>query len=114
MSKKSIVTEYMDISAFSGAPAEARHHLIFGRGMRDKAEQDGIWIPLLHSEHNLSAKGTIHQIHGNPAAEKLSKICGQLAYEKNYYHERYKGDNGLENGDPARESFFNRYGISYL
>ena len=106
---KSIVTEYEQFSVFSGSPADCRHHLVSGRGMRDKAEADGIWIPLLNREHNMSPNGTIHQIHGNPAAEKLSKIAGQLAFEKEHYRQLL----GLQD-DPAREAFRKRYGISYL
>lgn len=53
--------------------------------------------------------GGIRQIHNNSAAEKLSKIAGQLAWEKEYYHKLY----GYEN-DPAREAFRKRYGRSYL
>lgn len=112
---KSILTEYEDISIFSGRPAECHHHLLFGNGIRKLADEDGLWVGLLHSEHNLSPQGTINQIHGNPAAEKLSKICGQLAFEKKYLadflREQFKFD-GVET--KAREAFRNRYGESYL
>jgi len=105
---KSIVTEYEDISAFSQAPAECRHHLVYGRGLRELADQDGLWIPLTHSEHNMSPNGNLYQIHGNPVAEKLSKIAGQLAWEKHTII--ISGCNEHE----ARQFFRNRYGISYL
>lgn len=112
---RSILTEYEDISVFSGKPAECKHHLLFGRGIRELADKDGLFIPLVHAEHNLSPQGTINQIHGNPAAEKLSKICGQLAYEKHwiveFIHEHFKYD-GME--EKAREAFRDRYGESYL
>lgn len=68
---------------------------------------NGIKIPVCDDEHNMS--GGIRQIHNNSAAEKLSKIAGQLAWEKEYYHKLY----GYEN-DPAREAFRKRYGRSYL
>lgn len=105
---KSIITEYEQFSVFSGTPADCRHHLLFGRGHRNLAEADGVWIPLMNREHNLSSNGTIHQVHGNPAAEKLSKIAGQLAWEKEYYRKQLGED------DPAREAFRGRYGKSYL
>ena len=105
---KSIVTQYEDISAFSGAPAECKHHLIFGVASREIADQDGIWIPLTNAEHNLSMMGTINQIHGNPAAERLSKIAGQLAWEKHYIAEHQVGE--IE----ARARFMKRYGKSFL
>ena len=112
---KSILTEYEDISIFSGRPAECHHHLLFGNGIRKLADEDGLWVGLLHSEHNFSSNGLIYQIHGNPAAEKLSKICGQLAFEKHYIaeflREHYKFD-GIE--EKAREAFRKRYGVSYL
>lgn len=81
---KSILTKYEDISVFSQKQANCRHHLVYGRygSLRDFAEREGLWIPLENSEHNMSSKGTINQIHGNPIAEKLSKMLGQVAYEK--------------------------------
>ena len=39
---KGIVTEYNDYCVFCGKPTEAQHHLIWGKGNRDKAENDGI------------------------------------------------------------------------
>ena len=105
---KSNLTQYEDISVFSGYPAQCHHHLIFGRGLRELAEEDGLWIPLTNAEHNMSRDGLTHQIHENSAAEKLSKIAGQLAWEKHAI---------LEFGysvDEVRDAFRNRYGISYL
>lgn len=52
-------------------------------GIRQLADDDGIWIPLLDEEHNASKKGIKFQVHENPAAEKLSKMCGQLAWNVN-------------------------------
>lgn len=110
---KSIVTEYEDISAFSGAPAEARHHLIFGRGLRELAEADGLWIPLTHAEHNMNPFGQRWQIHENAPAEDLSRMVGQLAWEKHYIAtKRELPFEGIER--EAREAFRERYGISYL
>ena len=109
----SIITKFENISSFSGEPAECRHHCLFGRGIRDLAETDGLWIPLKNCEHNMSSKGTIYQIHGNPAAEKLSKMVGQLAWEKHYIAEKYSlpfDDVETE----AREAFRERYGKSFL
>ena len=109
----SIITKFENISAFSQGPAECIHHCIFGRGLRELADEDGLWIPLMNCEHNMSSKGTIYQIHGNPAAEKLSKMVGQLAWEKHYIAEKYSlpfTDIEAE----AREAFINRYGRSWL
>lgn len=119
MSKKSIVTEYTDISAFSGQMAQCRHHLVYGRGLRELAEIDGLWIPLLHSEHNMSNSGIQYQIHSNAAAEKLSKMLGQMAWEAQYLAEKLT-DKVIPQQtvhdwrEEARQKFRKRYGISYL
>ena len=109
---KSRVTEYVQFSAFSGAPAECQHHLIFGQGRHKLADVDGLIIGLLNKEHNVSSQGTINQIHENPAAEKLSKIAGQLAWERNYLIDKYGDFDELSH--ECREAFRRRYGESYL
>ena len=108
---KSVLTKYEQYSVFSGCPMESWHHLVFGNGMRDLSEYYGLKIPLLHKEHNMSSKGTINQIHGNPAAEKLSKMLGQVAFEKEYYRKLVCGKS---DNDPAREEFRKIFGKSYL
>lgn len=105
---KSIVTEYTNISAFSQNRRECDHHLIYGSGLRKLADEDGLTIPLTNREHNLG--NDTEKIHGNQAAEKLSKMLGQLAYEKEFYKKAL----GAGEEDPAREAFRKRYGISYL
>lgn len=109
MKHKSIVTEYTEISAFSGVPAEQWHHLIWGDNgaKRTKADEDQLILPLTADEHTTGKQG--ERVHGNPAAEKLSKFVGQLAWEKEYYRKKAKAD-----GDPARDEFRKRYGKSYL
>ena len=110
---KCILTEYTELSAFSASPKECIHHLIPGNGLRKLADEDGLVIPLTNYEHN---RGPIEErIHGNIAAEKLSKMLGQVAYEKEYYRSLLEAVDELEKGeDPAREVFRRRYGISYL
>ena len=105
--RNSIVTDYEDISAFSEQPAECHHHLLFGRGMRKLADEDGLWIPLTNREHNMSPF-LIEQVHQNVAAEKLSKMLGQVCWEKHYI---------AETGCTEQEAmarFLKRYGRSYL
>lgn len=120
MGKRSIVTRYENFSTFSGSPMECIHHLLFGRGVRNLADDDGIWIPLLNAEHNMSSKGIKYQIHENPAAEKLSKIAGQLAWERKYLADRLAECEGVGHQssedwmDEAREAFRRRYGESWL
>lgn len=54
MSKtKSIVTEYDGICFFCGKTAECEHHLLFGNGIRELAEQDGLKVPMCNKCHNM-------------------------------------------------------------
>lgn len=111
----SIVTEFINIDAFTGQPAECNHHLIFGHGMRSKADEDGLILPLTHFHHNMSDMGVKWQIHDNPAAEKLSKMLGQAIWEKEYYRGQIIDKPLWEAGsDPARLEFLKRYGEAYL
>lgn len=107
-STKSILTDFMGISAFSGSPAECMHHLIFGISNRNLADTDGLILPLTNAEHNLSPYGTIYQIHDNPAAEKLSKMLGQMAWEKHHIAETRCSE------EEARAHFIKRYGRSFV
>lgn len=99
----SIITTNEGICAISGRRATAKHHVVFGTGRRQLAEEDGLWIPINDEVHNMGK----YAIHGNPTAEKLSKMLGQLAFEKHWVA---KGDTE----DEARERFRARYGRSYL
>jgi len=94
---KGIVTSYSGICFFCGNPAECEHHLLFGKGIRPLAEEDGIKVPSCNRCHNIGM--VKERIHDNPMAEKLSKMLGQAIYEK-------------EIG--TREDFRKRYGKSYL
>lgn len=94
---KGIVTDYKGICFFCGKPAECEHHLLFGKGIRPLAEEDGLKVPSCNGCHNI---GMIKErVHDNPMAEKLSKMLGQAIFEK-------------EIG--TREDFRLRYGKSYL
>lgn len=94
---KSILTEYERYCIFCGKPAECNHHLLFGQSIRPLAEADGIKVPVCNNCHNMA--GGKNQLHENPIAEKLSKMLGQMAWEKQY---------------GSREDFRKRYGQSYL
>ena len=114
--KKSIITDYEDISAFSGAPAECTHHLIYGRGLRELADEDGLTIPLTNAEHNMNPHGQRWQVHENAPAEALSRMLGQVAWEKEYIAKTLTKTEALKEilYKEAREEFRKRYGISYL
>ena len=103
---ESIITEYTNISVISGLPKECTHHCIFGNGRHKLADKDGLTIPMTHAEHNTGK----YALHENSTAEMLSKILGQLAWEKEYISQRTETDLRKE----AREAFRKRYGESYL
>lgn len=85
-----MVTEYECICFICGNAASEIHHLVFGRGMRKLADEDGLTAPCCNRCHKA--------IHEELRMGKMSKICGQLLYEKTH----------------TREEFRKRYGRSYL
>ena len=102
---KSIVTEYSGICFCCGRPATEEHHLLFGGSVRRLAEEDGIKVPCClycHTQNDVK-----NRIHDNPMAEKLSKIAGQLAWEKHAVAQ------GMTEAG-AREVFRKRYNSSLL
>lgn len=92
-----IVTEYAGYCVFCGKPTNEEHHLVFGNGRREMAEQDGLKIPCCSGCHTMNRN--VQKIHGNPMAEKLSKMLGQAVFEARI---------------GSREDFRKRYGVSYL
>lgn len=98
------------ICEICGAPAECEHHLIFGISMRKLADQDNLKIKLCNSCHNMS-RMTDCKIHENPMAEKLSKMLGQVIWEKRYIEEM-SVPKTLKND--AHKAFMDRYGRSYI
>lgn len=97
--------KYSHICAICGRECASKHHLIFGWSNREFADADGLWIPICDYCHNTG--GGKHQLHENPIAEALSKMLGQMAYEKKAVAR------GLSEGK-AREEFMKRYGRSWL
>ena len=102
---KGIITKYNEYCMLCGKPTTTQHHFLFGRGERQLADEDGIKGPVCDDCHNIGE--LIKRIHGNIAAEKLSKRVGQLAWEKHAVAE------GMTE-DEAREAFRKRYKRSYL
>lgn len=113
---KGIVTEHDTICFICGRAAEAEHHLIFGTAGRELSEKDGLKVPICNNCHNMGE--ATKRIHGNPMAERMSKIIGQLAWEKDYLLANVTGvcDEADEKRvtKEAREGFRKRYGVSYL
>jgi len=79
---KSIVTEYQEICFFCGRQAEGEHHLIFGTAGRELSEKDGLKVPTCNNCHYMGEP--LNRVHGNPMAEKLSKMLGQAVWERNW------------------------------
>ena len=79
---KVIETDYPEICFICGRPSEAEHHLVFGTAGRELSEKDGLKVPVCNNCHNMGE--ILKRIHGNPMAERMSKIIGQLAWEKEY------------------------------
>ena len=69
-----------------------RHHCIFGRAERSKAESDGLWVYLC-SRHHMA----VHQ-----EAQGYKKMLQKLAQER--WQQTYG----------TKEDFIKRYGRSYL
>ena len=50
---KSVLTKYNGFCIFCGKPTQTEHHLLFGIGIRELAEEDGVKIPVCDAEHNM-------------------------------------------------------------
>ena len=101
----SIITGDMEYCFFCGRPAEHGHHLIFGSSNRQKADEDGLMVPVCYRCHTTGP--VTMRIHDNIMAEKLSKMLGQMACEKQRISE---GNTPQE----AHTMFYRRYGKHYL
>lgn len=101
---KVVQEEYSQYCFFCGSPASGEHHLLFGTGMRNLAEEDGLKVPSCIKCHTNAP--ITNRIHDNPMAERLSKMLGQAFYERNKCAEG-------ATLDEAREMFRRRYGRSY-
>lgn len=94
--------EYARYCFFCGNPnINGEHHFVFGNGMRNLAEEDGLKAHTCDRCHTLGK--LLERIHDNIMAEKLSKMFGQAIFERN---EVSKG----ATIDEAREKFRKRYG----
>ena len=101
---KSIIEreEYARYCFFCGSPnINGEHHFMFGRGMRNLAEEDGLKAHTCDRCHTMGK--LLERVHDNVMAEKLSKMFAQAIFERNE----------VEKGatiDEAREKFRKRYG----
>ena len=93
-----MITEYADYCILCNKPRTDIHHCVFGVAKRKLADQDGLTMPLCASCHRAIHQGKM---------QTLSKIIGQLLYERN------KCAEGMT-VEEARESFRKRYSESFL
>lgn len=106
------VTNETNYCIFCGRNATQEHHLLFGTHGRKFADKYGLTIPICDACHT-RGEYLCGRIHDNSMAEALSKVAGQLAWEKNYYKDLY---NNMNEGadDEARNRFIELYGRSFL
>ena len=83
-----------------------RHHVLHGRGKKQLAEADGLWIWLAHELHmEIHDKGYFI-FNGVKVTDKMLQAMGQQAFIKEKMREGYPED-------VARELFLQRYGKFY-
>lgn len=100
-----MITEYDSVCAICGKkPKEHTHHLVYGTSKRRLSDEDGLTIPVCLACHE--------SIHRDGVPGKMSKIMGQLEWEKEWLVKR--SDLGASAREDAREAFRKRYGESYL
>lgn len=97
-----MITEYEQYCSICGSPAVNIHHLCFGNALRRLCDEDELLMPLCNSCHD-----AIHHGKETKVTQMMSRIIGQLEYEKN------KCAAGMSKSE-ARESFRKRYNVSYL
>lgn len=68
-----------------GATQALEEHHIFGGALRKKSEKFGLKVYLCHMCHNEPPNG----VHHNAAVMEKLKQNGQMAFEKQYGHDRY-------------------------
>lgn len=100
--KKSILTNDLEHSIVDGAYPVELHH-VFGGANRRHSDQDGLIVPLTHTQHNEPPYG----VHHNYVADTFLKMWAQRCWE----------DKRIAEGtDPerARKEFMQRYGRSWI
>lgn len=98
-----MITEYNDYCIICGTRRTDMHHALGGNTKRHLSDEDGLLLPLCHEHHlgNMS-------VHKNKEMMVMSKIIGQLSWEKECV-----AKNGVTES-VAREEFRRRYGESFL
>lgn len=94
--------KYADYDLIDGTTNVERHHCLMGSD-RDKADDDGLWVPLT-KEHHTSGKVSAHTCN---EMRVLLEMLAQVSYERD------RCAQGMSK-EEARETFRKRYGRSFL
>lgn len=94
--------KYAGYDLIDGTPNAERHHCLMGPD-REKADEDGLWVPLTQ-EHHTAGKISAHQ------CKEMRVLLQMLAQD---CWERDRCAEGMSKED-ARESFRKRYFKSFL
>lgn len=100
--EKSAVTDNQEYCFICGISGVSTHHLRSGRGIRNLADADGLFIPLCIKHHDM--------IHKDRALEVMGKALGEMTWLKEYYRKKC----GIEDDESAKDEFRMRYGKSFL
>jgi len=102
---KGRVTDYDGLCVICGNQAECEHHLLFGTFGREFSEKFGLKVPMCNRCHNMGKNSEC--VHGGSLSETMSRIIGQLSYEK------MKVAEGMSERE-ARKDFQSEFGSSFL
>lgn len=94
--------KYADYDLIDGTPNVERHHCLLGQD-RQKADEDGLWVPLT-PDHHRTGKVSAHHCK---EIQRLLQMLAQVSWERDRCAE------GMSKED-AREAFRKRYHKSYL
>ena len=100
-----MITKFDELCIICNKKATDVHHLIPGTSGRRLADEDGLTIPLCRCCHD--------QIHRDNKMLVLTKIIGQLAWERDYLIKKYELPfDDLET--ECRVAFTERYSKGYI
>lgn len=97
--------EYADYDIIDGLPSVERHHCLFGTADRQKADEDGLWVPL-SPDHHRNGKISAHRCR---EMQRLLQIIAQLSYELEMLTTGKAGTR-----TQAQYLFRQRYGRSFI
>lgn len=78
---KSLLLTEQDTCYICGRDVETARHEIYGASNRQISKALGMWVNVCPKCHEL--------IHNNPIKYEWLKVAGQLAFEREYGHDRF-------------------------